>query len=115
MEKKNKGPVKFMSVFLNAKDLERFRALFQSSGEESVSGYVKKRLFDEPIKMYYRDRAYDEFIETAIRLKRALSSHGGRSDDTDQAWLQEEIQAIKELLIKIEAHVRKSKKRKKAV
>lgn len=115
MEKKNKGPHKFTTVYLNAKDQERFRALFQSSGEESVSGYIKKRLFDEPIKMVYRDRAYDEFIETAIRLKRALSSLAVKPDDTHQSWLRGEIQAIKELLMKIEEHVRKSKKRKKAV
>ncbi len=114
MEKKNKGPHKSTTVHLTTKDQERFRTLFQSSGEESVSGYIKKRLFGEPIKMFYRDRAYDEFIETAIRLKRALSSLADRLDDAHQSWLREEIQAIKELLMKIEEHVRKSKKRKKA-
>src|SRR4051812_4400110 len=101
MKQQDKPPITHVTVHFSAKDHEKFMSLYKAAPEESITGYIRKRLFNEPVKIFYRDRAYDEFIEKATQLKDRLLSLALKADEAHQAWLREEMQTIKELLIKI--------------
>lgn len=106
MNKKQRAVYSYINVRFNPKDLEKVKLLYAASSERSLAAFVRKRLLNKPVKVFYRDRAYDEFLEKAIQLKRNLSAIAVNADAADQALLEQEINVIKALLIQIEEHVR---------
>jgi hypothetical protein len=81
----------------------------------SLSEYCRTFLSGKPITVYYRDQAYDEFIETAIQLRKGLDAvflHDGIPEIEKEA-ISNEIQTIKEMLSKIYDHVSQTKIRRK--
>ena len=112
MSRQRRRPGKFVGALLSAEDYEKLSHLYASSLEPSLAAFIRKKVFEKPVRTIYRDRAYDDFIEAAIQLKNALTNHAVHIDS--QTWLMEEISRIKELLIKIEEYVSNSKKHKRS-
>ena len=99
---------------MDPEDHTRMRELYAQSLEVTLRAYLSKVLVQKPVRMVYRERAYVEFIEAAIHLKKELVAVAAReTNESFQSWLKQEIITIKDLLIKIEDHVRTRPKRKK--
>jgi len=97
---------------LSASEFSEFEKAFGASSSTSRGSYIKKLLFGKAIKIYYRDRAFDAFIEAGVQFNKdvkLLLSEGTFNEDRI-AGLVELANAIKTLLIKIDDHVRKTRK-----
>jgi hypothetical protein len=69
----------------------------------SMSEYVRRLMFGRPITFCYRNRAFDEFIEESIRLRKALvlfCNQGGFSEP-ERNELVQKIDEIRGIIIKI--------------
>lgn len=69
----------------------------------------------KPVRTYYRDRAFDDFIEIAIDFRKDISLILQRPDwnESEKAKLQRMILEMHEFHIKLYDYVRQNKKSKK--
>jgi hypothetical protein len=112
MYKKRKESFTHLGVYMSAAQSERLWRAYERSGEKSMSEYVRKILFRQPVMVFWRDKGYDEFIETAIRLKKELAgvlSQKIISEATEQELLNK-MTALLSIVINIEAYVRENQK-----
>jgi len=99
-------------IHVNADELAEFEKAFAASSSPSRAVYARKLLFGKAIRIYYRDRAFDAFTEAAVQFNKDIKLLLAESGVNEEAGarlvlLAEEIKAI---LIKIDDHVRKTRK-----
>jgi len=98
-------------VYVTPKEFAAFEKAFAASSSQTRSSYAKKLLFGKAIRIYYRDRAFDAFIDTGVQFNKdvhLLLSDGG-FDGESRKHLVTLAEDIKTLLIKIDNYVRETK------
>jgi hypothetical protein len=83
----------------------------------SMSEYARKSMLGKPIKVFYRNKSFDEFVEIAILLKKRLDAIliAGLYAGAEKEALAADIKVIKEYMIKIYDHERKNKAQQKPI
>lgn len=99
------GKSKFESfrISITKGEYQKIKDGFATSTCRSMSGYVRKLMFGRPITFCYRNRAFDDFIEEAIRLRKALvqcCSEGGLKE-AGRNELMQKMDEIRSIIIKI--------------
>lgn len=81
----------------------------------SLSEYARKSMLGKPIRVYYRNKSFDEFIESAILLKKRLDAIliRGVYTGAEREELTQYIKAIKEILVNIYENERQNKTKQK--
>ncbi|MBN8856070.1 MAG: hypothetical protein BGO55_16595 [Sphingobacteriales bacterium 50-39] len=97
--------IRFHSFFISVtkKEYEKIKEGYAATTCRSMSEYVRRLMFDRPITVCYRNRAFDEFIEEAIRLRKTLllfCNQGGLKD-LERNELIQKIEEIRSVIIKI--------------
>jgi len=92
-----------LRISVTEKEHQELKDGYANSTCRSISEYVRKRMFSRKITVCYRNRAFDEFIEEAIRLRKALIlfSDQGRFDEHEKMNLLQKIEEISLIVIKI--------------
>jgi len=101
-----------VNVALYKEELEHLRQAMLGSTCRSLNEYCRKLLFDNPVRVFYRDQSFDAFVEEAIVLRnemQAVREKGPLTSDGERRLitLQEEI---KRCINKIFDHVTQNRK-----
>ena len=102
-------------IQMSLQQYEQFQKSFAASSDRKMAAYARKLLLGKPVRTYYRDRAFDDFTEAAIRLNKDLRSflESGVLNEEERKGLTETAASIKIILINIDEHVRRSKQNTK--
>lgn len=106
---------KSVYIYLSEKEYNDVLLSLSKTIYKSVSEYGRKRITGKPVTVIYRDRAFDDFIELCISIKKdldAILSHNEFTDE-EKEWCRKEIMTIKETMIQIYNHVRQNKNNRK--
>ncbi|MHA4811772.1 hypothetical protein ACX0G9_26990 [Flavitalea flava] len=68
-------------AYLPPEEFYKIRERFQNSIYRSLSEYCRKLLTQKPVRTYYRNKSFDEFVDVAIELRNELRRIG------DKKWL----------------------------
>jgi hypothetical protein len=126
MKKKKVYRDRLLKVLLTAAEYEAFQARFQKTTFRLISDYHRALLFGKPVKLHYRNRSLDDFLDIAGALRvsldaidrnwaRAVMELRDRSPDMEITGAIESLlsqapavlaalQEIKSTLLKIYAH-----------
>src|SRR5258708_393107 len=74
MPRKRKKIFKYVGICMSPKQYEKIWLAYEKSCESSMSNYARKILFGQPVKVFYRDRGFDDFIEAVILLRKDLTT-----------------------------------------
>lgn len=102
-------------IYLNKEEKDKFLEIFGKSGESSLSDLARKLLLGQPVRIYYRDRAFDDFIEAAIDFRKDASLILQRPDwdEEEKTCMKTLVQEMHDFHVKIYDYVRNSKQNKK--
>ena len=111
MPSRPENRAKHVLVNLRPKEYERVMAYYKNSTCRSMSEFVRTLFLRGPVTVYYRDKAYDEFIEAAIQFRNDLEAlfTVGNFSAGEKEGLMQEIKIVKAQLNKIYDHVRQNK------
>ena len=92
-----------LRIAVTEKEYQQLKEGYANTTCRSISEYVRKRMFDRRITVCYRNRAFDEFIEEAIRLRKALLlfCNQGVFKEPEKNELVQKIEGIRSMIIKI--------------
>lgn len=109
---KKKNDYKPLGISMSATDRERVRQDLAKTPYRSLSEYMRKKIFDEPVTIYYRNKSYDIFTEAYTAFKRDLDVilEKGTFTEVEKKWLCEEIRIVKDIIAQLYDHVRESGK-----
>ncbi|HEV2478060.1 MAG TPA: hypothetical protein VGS79_00285 [Puia sp.] len=79
MKKKKVYRDRLLKVLLTEKEYEAFEAGFKKTTFRIISDYHRALLFGKPVKLHYRNRSLDDFLDIAGQLKVSL-------DAIDRNW-----------------------------
>ena len=65
-----------LNIRLSQEEYEKIQKLSSNTTCRSVSEYSRKVLLDKPVKVYYRNKSFDEFEERMIRTMPILEGYG---------------------------------------
>jgi len=104
-------PRYLVQAYLSANEFSEFEKAFATSSSPSRASYARKLLLGQPVRTYYRDRAFDAFIEASVQFNKDLKSllSAGWGNTEESASLLTLAQEIKLLLIKIDDYVRENR------
>ena len=90
-------------ISITKKEYQKVKEGFALTTCRSLSEYVRKLMFGRRITICYRDRAFDDFIEEAIRLRKALllCADQGGFDEHERMKLLQKTEEIRSIVIKI--------------
>jgi hypothetical protein len=100
-QEKEKRNVQVM-IRLTREEHEQFKELAVNSPRQSFSSFLSKKIFDQTVPVFYRNRSIDDFAEQLIGIKRSLDNlveKKGLTEPEDSPLLLQ-IAEIKELMIK---------------
>jgi len=103
MAKARKTRFRSFYISVTEKDLEKIKEGSAATTCRSMSEYVRRLIFRKPVTVCYRNRAFDEFIEESIRLRKTLVqlSSQGSFDESERMELLQKIEGIRSIIIKI--------------
>ena len=92
-----------LKICMTKEEYQKVKDAYAATTCRSLSEYLRKLIFRKRITVSYRNRAFDEFIEVGIRLKKALVlfCEQGGSDEQERMRLVRDVEDIKLILIKI--------------
>ena len=81
----------------------------------TFTDYARRKILDDPLCVYYRNQSYDDFTEAYIELKKDLDNILEKSQwsDTEKEWLKEQLDTIKNTVIKLYDYVRTNREKHK--
>ena len=79
MKKKKVYRDRLLKVLLTAAEYETFQASFKKTGFRIISDYQRALLLGKPVKLHYRNRSLDDFLDFAGALRVSL-------DAIDRNW-----------------------------
>lgn len=102
-------------IYLTESENKAFREAFARSSDSKLSVFGRRLLLAKPVRTYYRDRAFDEFIEVALDFRRDISIILQRPEwnESEKARLKNRIEEMNEFHIKIYEHVKQNNQNKK--
>jgi hypothetical protein len=92
-----------LNVYLNERDYKAFEQAYAATSHRSHSSFARALLIRKPVKIIYRNRSVDDFIETAVKLRKELKLLLSREtfSQEEKAELSRQIASIQENLIKV--------------
>jgi hypothetical protein len=75
-----KARLRRLNIRLSQQEWDKVHKLSSSSTCRSVSDYARKVLSEKPVKVFYRNRSFDEFEEQMIILLPRLEAFGESFD-----------------------------------
>lgn len=79
MKKKKVYRDRLLKVLLTAKEYETFQVNFKKTTFRIISDYQRALLLGKPVKLHYRNRSLDDFLDIAGQLRTSL-------DAIDRNW-----------------------------
>jgi hypothetical protein len=76
MEKENANRTRIIGLRLTMDEYSKIEKKWKASTCRKLSDYARKKLFDKPIVMTYRDQSLDDFMAEAMKLRNELNSIG---------------------------------------
>ena len=92
-----------LHVYLNEGDYNAFDQAYAATSHRSHSSYARALLIARPVRVITRNRSLDDFIETAVKLRKELKLLLSKEvfSREEKAELFGQIASIQENLIKI--------------
>lgn len=100
---------------LSTEQYEQFQRSFAISSDTTIAAYIRKLILGKPVKVLYRDQAFDEFTAAAIRFRKDVSLVLERTEwtEAEKSRLSDQLTHMEQLHIKIHEYVRQNKKNEK--
>ncbi|HLZ86464.1 MAG TPA: hypothetical protein VKQ52_04475 [Puia sp.] len=100
---KRKRVQKKLGIPMTEEEHQAFMKGYKATVYRSISAYARKLLLGKPVQLIYRDRSLDDFIETAVKLRKELKLLLAKDSFTpsEKERLQQDITSIEENLIKL--------------
>ena len=76
MEKKNTNRTHIIGLRLSPAEFDQIEKKFKKSNAGKLSEYVRRILFDKPIRVYQRNQSLDDFMAEMIKLLNELNGIG---------------------------------------
>jgi hypothetical protein len=91
-----------INVSLKEHEYEKFNQAYYGTNYRSKAAYARKLLLGKPATVLYRNRSLDDFIETAVQLRKDLKLLLSKETFTAQekTELNRKLLSIEENLIK---------------
>lgn len=91
------------TTYFRDDEYQQFMAGFKKSSYRKISPYSKSLLLGKPVKMIYRDRSLDDFIEMGVGLRKDLRRFlsSPTFNPSDQQELTAKVASIEENLIQL--------------
>jgi hypothetical protein len=104
-----------LQVLFTEEENNKFERFLQNSAYRMRTELARRLLLGKPVRVYYRDRAFDQFIEEVIDLRKQLALVMQRQgwSESEKAKMQEIFKELYELHIKLFEYVRKNKQNEK--
>jgi len=92
-----------VNCWMNEADYGKFMEGYKNTLCRNKSDYMRRILFGRPVTVTYRNRSLDDFIETAVQLRRDWRGLLGKSgfSQAEIEELKNRIALIEEKLIQI--------------
>jgi hypothetical protein len=92
-----------INVSLKEQEYEKFIQAYKVTNYRSKAAYARKLLLGKPATVLYRNRSLDDFIESAVQLRKELKLLISRDTLTalEKDALNQKLISIEESLIKI--------------
>jgi len=92
-----------LGVSMTRKEYEKVKEGFAASTCRTISEYARKLIFGRKITVCYRNRAFDDFMEEAIRLRKALVLFCGQGgfDEREKMNVLQKVEEIRSIVVKI--------------
>ncbi|MBN8850250.1 MAG: hypothetical protein J0H07_00185 [Sphingobacteriales bacterium] len=103
MARIRKNKFESFRISITAGEYQKIKDGYAVTTCRSMSEYVRRLMFGRPITFCYRNRAFDDFIEEAIRLRKALIlfCNQGGFNEQERNELTGKIEEIRSITIKI--------------
>jgi hypothetical protein len=100
-----------LSIYLTPEECEDLHKRMLATTCRSKSEFVRKVLFNKPVRVLIRNESIDDMIEELISLRRELANLLNKSPPTERERLalQSIVAQIKEKINQLADHVCKSK------
>jgi hypothetical protein len=100
---KRKRVQKKLGIPMTEEEYLAFMKGYNATVYHSISAYARKLLLGQPVQLLYRNRSLDDFIETAVKLRKELNLLLARDSlaPSEKERLMHDIASIKENLIKL--------------
>ena len=94
---------RIISVYLEQSEYEKLMEDYKATIYRSKASYLRKLVLGQPVAVIYRNRSLDDFIETAVKLRKGLKALLGKEAFTpvEKEELKLQMNVIEETLIKI--------------
>ena len=104
-----------LQVRMSSQQYEQFQKSFSASSDTTMAAHIRKLILREPVKVFYRDRAFDDFTAAAIRFRKDAAFVLERTEwnEAEKVRMSDQLTHMEQLHIKIHEHVRKNKKNEK--
>lgn len=91
-----------INVSLKEHEYEKFNQAYQATNYRSKAAYARKLLLGKPVTVLCRNRSLDDFIETAVQLRKDLKLLLSKDTFTapEKTELNRKLLSIEENLIK---------------
>ena len=70
--RREKVMVKIIGFHVSAKEFEEFTQAYKRTVYRNKSEYARKMLLGKPVTTIFRDRSLDDFIESAVQIRKDL-------------------------------------------
>lgn len=92
-----------INVSLKEHEYDKFLQAYKATPYRSKAAYARKLLLGKPATILHRNRSLDEFIESAVQLRKELKLLIAKETLTpvEKAEIKQKIDTIEDLLIKI--------------
>jgi len=72
MEEKDTNKTKWLHVRLSEDEYNKLQKQFKDTTCRKMSEYIRKKLFDKHLVLYYRNRSLDDLMAEVIPLRKSL-------------------------------------------
>lgn len=76
MERENSNRSRRITLRLTTEEYVKIEQRYKNSTCRKLSDYIRKHLFNKPIKTHYRNQSIDDSIEEIVLLRNELSAVG---------------------------------------
>jgi hypothetical protein len=106
-----KDQFKLLTIRLKVKEYERLKERFANTTCRSLNRYARNVLSNAPVKVFFRNKSFDEFVEEAILLRKEMQlirEHLPFTKDSENRLVELHLE-IKESINKLADYVSKYK------
>jgi hypothetical protein len=99
---------KSMYILVNQSEYDQIMKLFSNSTCRSFSKYGRTVLLSEPVTVFYRNKSYDDFVNTIIQFRKKMDAFlsAGVLTESEKEIIFHDFAFIKEQIAKLYDYVR---------